>query len=57
MVRPRIDQNLWFQGPFWTDFTASLGTVRGSFGMNGKDATVLMPSKALEYNIIAKDWK
>ena len=57
MWSPRIDQNLWFQGPFWAELIANLGTVRGNFGMNGKNATVLMLFKALEYNIIAKEWK
>ena len=52
MWSPYIEQNPWFQGPFLADLTANLGTVRGNFGMNGKDATVLMSSKALEYIII-----
>ena len=48
MWSPHIEQDPWFQGPFLTDLTADLGTVRGNFEMNGKDAAVFMSSKALK---------
>ena len=33
------------------------GSVRSYFGMNGQDAVVLLPSKALKEFIIALQWK
>ena len=35
----------------------SSGSVRSYFGMNGQDAVVLLPSKALKEFIIALQWK
>ena len=48
MWNPHIEQDPWFQGPFLTHLTADLGTVRGNFEMNGKDAAVLMSCKVLK---------
>ena len=35
----------------------SSGSVRSYFGINGQDAVVLLPSKALKEFIIALQWK